>query len=109
MREVKRWYDHNDKVYILITHLQRSPLEKQLFVCKTIIKMCREENIHVKNVTLYVRQLRRRWYDYDETVCLAMEHLKIAPSDLQAKIASKILYNMKKIDEFLEKTILENQ
>ena len=103
MKEIKRWHDHNDKLNILITHLERSPEEKQQFIAKTMIKLIRAENIYVENVTLYVRQLRRRWYDYDETLCLAIEHLKKAPEDLQVKIAEKLLFNMKKIDDFLEK------
>ncbi len=109
MNKIKRWYDSNVKLNKLVIHLEQSSPEKQKFVAKTIIKISREENLHVEPVTAYVRQLRRRWYDYDETVALAMEYLKIAPYDLQTKISAKILFNMNKIDEFIEQNIYVEQ
>lgn len=103
MENIKRWHDHDDKLNILITHIKRSPEEKQEFIAKTMIKLLRDENIYVNKVSLYVRKLRRRWYDYNDIICLAMEHLKMAPAELQVKIAVKLLFNMKKIDNFIEK------
>ena len=109
MAQIKRWHDYNDKLNILITHLERSPEEKRQLLSKTIIKLSRDKNIRVENVTMYVRQLRRRWYDYDETVCLAVEHLKEAPFEIQTWISETILFNMTKFDSFLRKIYTESE
>lgn len=87
---------------MLVTHLEKAPPEKQVYVAKAIIKLSKQEKIKVEPVSLYVRQLRRRWYDDDETTALAMEYLKNASDEQQTKIAGKILLNMNKIDKFLE-------
>lgn len=102
MNEQKRWYDKNKTLSTLISHLEDSVPEKQKYIAKTIIKMSKQENITVDPPTAYVRNLRRKWYDWDETVSLSMEYLKSAPEEIQSKIAGKILYNMKKIDRFIE-------
>lgn len=85
-----------------MAHLEKSPRAKQKFVAKKITQMARSKNIFVKEVpTKYLRNLRRRWYDNDETLCLAVEHLKSAPVELQTRIAEKILLNMSKIDKII--------
>jgi len=86
--------------------MEASPPQKQKYIAKTVIKICRQEKVYVDQVSLYLRQLRRRWYDRDETVCLAIEHLKEAPFEVQTKVAGKILRNIEKIEAFLEKNPL---
>jgi len=106
----KRWYENNENLNILVKDLEPASLLKQVYIAKIIIKMCRSEGIFVKeNVSSYVRQLRRRWYDKDETVCLSMEHLKITPDDIQTKVAGKILYNLDKINEFLDRVFFSEE
>lgn len=109
MDKIKRWYDVNEKVSILMSHLEKSPELKQKFVAKKITQMARSKNIIINEIpSEYLRKLRRRWYDNDETVCLAIEHLKIAPPILQTRIAEKILLNINKIDDYIMKQLDTN-
>lgn len=58
---------------------------------KKIIEIAKSHNIEAKDVSIYVRTIRRRWYDTDEELCLAMEYLKTAKLELQKKIAIEII------------------
>lgn len=54
---------------------------------KKIIEIAKDHNVEAKDVSFYVRVFRRRWYDVDEEVALAMEYLKQAEPEIQKKIA----------------------
>lgn len=45
----------------------------------------------IKDISPYVRTFRRRWYDVDEELCMAMEYLKTASLEIQKKIAIEVI------------------
>jgi len=71
--------------------LRNSNLEKQILASKKIIEIAQKNGLIVKDVSIYVRTFRRRWYDADDELCLAMEYLKAASLELQKQIAIEVI------------------
>ncbi len=110
MSNARRWYEVNEKLSILMSHLEKASYQKQRFIAEKLIKILNSKNIVVKDVpNEYIRNLRRRWYDNDEIVCLGIEHLKKAPLELQINLAEKLLSNMSKIDNAIHKKEQQNK
>lgn len=87
----KRWYDNDATVSLAISVLRNTDLEKQIQVAKKIIEIAKAHKIEAKDVSIYVRTLRRRWYDVDEELGTAMECFKIAPEDIQKEMAVQVI------------------
>jgi len=82
-----RWYDSDATVSLAVSILRNMDIEKQVLAAKRIIEIARSYDVEAKDISDYVRTLRRRWYDVDEELCIAMEHLKAANPEIQKKIA----------------------
>jgi len=87
LEETKRWYDNDATVSLAVSILRNSDLEKQVLASKKIIEHARSKNVEAKDVSFYVRTFRRRWYDVDESLALAMEFFKESPQDVQKTLA----------------------
>jgi len=58
---------------------------------KKIIEIAKSHDLLIKDISIYVRTFRRRWYDADEELCMAMEYLKTASIEIQKKIAIEVI------------------
>lgn len=87
----KRWYDNDATVSLAISILRNSNHDKQILASRKIVEIAKSYDIKLKDVSIYVRTFRRRWYDYDEELCSAMECLKDASSEIQKSIAIDVI------------------
>ncbi|MEI8390014.1 MAG: hypothetical protein WCG23_09030 [bacterium] len=76
---------------LAISILRNADIEKQILVSRKIIEMVKTNNILIEDISPYVRTFRRRWYDVNEELCLAMEYLKAASAELQKKTAIEVI------------------
>ena len=87
----KRWYDNDATVSLAVSILRNTELEKQIQVAKKITEIAKVHAIVPKDVSVYIRTLRRRWYDVDEELGAAMECFKIAPEEVQKEMAVQVI------------------
>lgn len=86
-----RWYDNDATVSLAVSILRNAELDKQVLASQKIIEIAKTHDILVKNVSPYFRTFRRRWYDVDDDLYLAMECLKAASLEIQKKIAVEVI------------------
>ncbi len=93
-----RWYDNDATVSLAVSIMRNAEIDKQILAAKKIIEIAKEQYIMVKDVSIYVRTFRRRWYDADESICKSMEYLKAAPLEIQKQIAIEVINFLCEID-----------
>jgi len=71
--------------------LRNADIDKQILASQKIIEIAKAHDLLIKDVSPYVRTFRRRWYDIDEDVCMAMEYMKTASLEIQKKIAIEVI------------------
>jgi len=71
--------------------LRNADLDKQILASQKIIEIAKSNELMIKDISPYVRTFRRRWYDVDEELCMAMEYLKTASLEIQKKIAIEVI------------------
>jgi len=87
IKNSNRWYDTDATVSLAVSILRNMDMSKQIMAAKKIVEIAKSYDVEAKDVSSYVRTFRRRWYDVDDNLCLAMEHLKAASPEIQKKIA----------------------
>ncbi|OGH96993.1 MAG: hypothetical protein A2039_08680 [Candidatus Melainabacteria bacterium GWA2_34_9] len=71
--------------------MRNADLDKQILASQKIIEIAKSNELMIKDISPYVRTFRRRWYDVDEELCMAMEYLKTASLEIQKKIAIEVI------------------
>jgi len=71
--------------------LRNADIDKQILASRKIIEIAKAHDLLIKDVSPYVRTFRRRWYDVDEELCMAMEYLKTASLEIQKKLAIEVI------------------
>ena len=87
----KRWYDSDATVSLAVSILRNTEQEKQVYAAKKIIEVAKANDIEVKDVSIYVRTFRRRWYDEVEELGTAMECFKSAPEEIRKEMAVRVI------------------
>lgn len=87
----KRWYDSDATVSLAVSILRNTDPEKQIEAAKKIIETAKAHNIEVKDVSVYIRTFRRRWYDESEELGTAMECFKSAPEEIRKEMAVHVI------------------
>ena len=71
--------------------MRNADIDKQILASQKIIEIAKAHDLLIKDVSPYVRTFRRRWYDIDEDVCMAMEYMKTASLEIQKKTAIEVI------------------
>jgi len=96
----KRWYDKDPSVSLAVSFLRNSNHENQIMVSEFLMEQFRILGITPVHTTFKIINLfQRRWYDFDRTLQDALESLRIAPPDIQKKLAVDIINYLYKLED----------
>lgn len=97
-QQSKRWYDCDPTVSMAVSLLRNSSSQNQQLAVALVNEKGKELEIKLSTKEFNVLGFfKKRWYDSDEEVSIAMEILKLCPAISQKKLALEIinyLYNL---------------
>jgi len=94
-----RWYDNDATVSLAISLLRNAMPDYQIMAAKKIVELAKSFDVKAKDVSIYVRTFRRRWYDSDENLCMSMEYFREAPPEIQKKLAIETISYLCEIED----------
>lgn len=97
--KVKRWYEQNPQLKIIIDTLKTLNEDVQVAVANDIIQMILENenkftDEFIEKIHSVYHPTGRRWYDKNETVMSAIEMVKHLENDKQQELLIEILYSI---------------
>ncbi len=100
----KRWYDKDPSVSLAVSFLRNANHESQILVADFLMEQFQILQITpAKSQFKIVNLFKRRWYDFDRKLQDALECLRIAPSEIQKKLAVDVINYLYKLDNQVSK------
>lgn len=90
----KRWYDEDPTLSLAVSFIRNAPAKQQREISERIIEKAVSLNIKVSEERIIIK---RRWYDEDKRLTLAMNHLQEASGETRRILALDIIEFMTEI------------
>lgn len=88
---LKRWYDKDPQVSLAMGCIEKASPVARKKIARVIIDKAKALNVKAKEPqpTFF-----RRWYDHERLLSLAVEYFRVAPPNVQKKLADIVLINL---------------
>ncbi len=87
-RQNQRWYDKDPTLSLAVSFIRNSSVEQQNQIADRIMEKTAQLGVKVNQIQVL---LQRRWFDENEKLSMAMEHLKQVSEEDKKLIAIDII------------------
>jgi len=87
-KQSQRWYDKDPTLSLAVSFIRNASHEQQTEIAERIIKKTTEMGIVIDEIKIL---FHRRWFDENEELSIAMEHLRLASEEDKRIIALDVI------------------